>query len=106
MLSCSSSCCAVTGGSGSSTQNALPLPGSLLTPTVPSISRASSLQIDRPRPVPPTLRVIELSTWLNGRNSIAQRRRRPCRRPVSITSKRSAVAHAALHVEQDAAAWS
>jgi hypothetical protein len=53
-------------GSGSSAQKQLPWPGSLITPTSPPISRASSRQIDRPRPVPPLRRLTGLSTWVKG----------------------------------------
>ncbi len=38
--------------SGSSTQNRLPLPGSLSTPISPPMARVYSRQIDNPIPVP------------------------------------------------------
>ena len=53
-------------GSGSSAQKQLPRPGSLSTPTAPSISVASSRQIDRPSPLPPKRRVVDWSACVNG----------------------------------------
>ena len=62
-----------------------PEPGRLLTVTSPSMSSASCLTIERPRPLPPKRRVIELSTCENGLN------RRCCcslemPMPVSVTA--------------------
>ena len=42
-------------------QKVLPSPGSLSTPTCPPISSVSRLEMARPRPVPPYLRVVEAS---------------------------------------------
>jgi len=39
---------------------------------LPPISVASSRQIDRPRPLPPKRRVVELSACVNGWNSVAR----------------------------------
>ncbi len=75
--------------------NVLPCPGpSLSTHIVPPISSASSLLIARPRPVPPYLRVVLLSAWLNFWN------RRPLPSalrpmPVSRTAKCSSLVGAA-----------
>ena len=64
-----------------------PVPGpALSTHIVPPISSASSLLMARPRPVPPYLRVVLLSAWLNFWNS----RLLPCSlrpMPVSRTAK-------------------
>ena len=46
----------------------LPSPGVLCTDSLPPSSCARSREIDRPRPVPPYLRVIELSAWLKAWN--------------------------------------
>ncbi len=65
----------------------LPTPGVLLTLMVPPISSTSCLEMVRPRPVPPYLREIEPSAWLNDWNSLAS-----CSSfmpiPVSLTEKR------------------
>ena len=64
-----------------------PVPGpALSTHIVPPISSASSLLMARPSPVPPYLRVVLLSAWLNFWNS----RLLPCSHrpmPVSRTAK-------------------
>ncbi len=44
-------------------QNVLPSPSRLSTPTVPPISSASCLLMTSPSPVPPYLRVVEVSAW-------------------------------------------
>ena len=73
-----------------------PVPGpALSTHIVPPISSASSLLMARPSPVPPYLRVVLLSTWLNFWNS----RLLPCSlrpMPVSRTAKCSSGAVLAL----------
>ena len=46
-----------------------PWPGVLSTQTWPSISSTSFLEMARPSPVPPYLRVVELSAWLNDWNN-------------------------------------
>ncbi len=46
-------------------QKSDPLPTTLSTPTVPPINSASCFEMANPRPVPPNLRVVEASTWLN-----------------------------------------
>ena len=65
----------------------LPCPApALSTHMAPPINSASSLLIARPRPVPPYLRVVEESAWLNFWN----RRDLPCSdspMPVSRTMK-------------------
>ena len=43
----------------------VPLPASLSTQMRPPSSSASWRQIARPSPVPPYLRVVDASTWLN-----------------------------------------
>ncbi len=40
----------------------------LSTPMVPPMRSVSSLQIARPRPVPPNFRVVDSSAWVNGLN--------------------------------------
>ena len=69
------------------------LPGALSTPISPPISSTSCLEIARPSPVPPYLRVVEPSAWANGWNSRAARRRRcrcRCRGPRSAAWRASA----------------
>ncbi|MNV54969.1 hypothetical protein D3C71_1471850 [compost metagenome] len=68
-------------------QKVLPWPGVLSTPTSPPISPASFLEMASPSPVPPYLRVVEVSACSN------DRKRRDCCSwvnpiPVSWTSKR------------------
>ena len=69
------------------TLKVLPLPGSERTSMSPPRASASRLLMHRPSPVPPNLRVDELSTWLNGWKSFPT-----CSSvmpmPVSVTSKR------------------
>jgi hypothetical protein len=69
-------------------QKQLPSPGVLTTPASPPIRRAMLRVMARPSPVPPNLRVGELSAWVKGSKSVAA-----CSgvmpMPVSITSKRS-----------------
>ena len=48
--------------------NVEPSPATLSTHMVPPISSASRLLTARPRPVPPYLRVVDESTWLNSSN--------------------------------------
>ena len=65
-----------------------PLPGVLVTPMSPSIMEVNCLEIANPNPVPPYLRVVEPSAWLNALN------KRACASsetpiPVSLTSKRT-----------------
>ncbi len=50
-------------------KNVLPLPGSLSTHILPPIISTSCLQIARPSPVPPYLREICESAWVNARNN-------------------------------------
>ena len=50
-------------------QKVLPSPNTLLTPMSPPMSSASRLQMVRPSPVPPYLRVVELSPWKNEEKS-------------------------------------
>ncbi len=50
---------------GTVNQNVLPFSGWLVTPIWPPISSVSCLQIASPNPVPPYLRVVEPSAWLN-----------------------------------------
>ena len=51
--------------------NVLPLPGSLSSQTRPPINSASLREIESPRPVPPCLRVVDMSAWEKGWNSFA-----------------------------------
>ena len=44
-------------------QNVDPFPSSLSTPILPPIISANRLDIANPRPVPPYLREVEVSTW-------------------------------------------
>ncbi len=81
-----SSSLAVT--SGSSTQAQVPLLPSLSRPTSPPIKVASSRQIDRPSPLPPKRRVVELSACVNGWNSVA-RSSALTPMPVSLISMRA-----------------
>ena len=93
---------------GSSNQNVVPRRRSLSTPISPPISSTSCSEIASPRPVPPNLRVVELSAWVKGSN------RRPrmsagMPMPVSATSKRDAArrrspARAASTRDRDVAA--
>ena len=46
--------------------NVLPLPGSLSSQMRPPSSATRFVEIARPRPVPPYLRVVEPSAWMNG----------------------------------------
>ena len=50
-------------------QNVEPTPSSLVTPTSPPMSSTSRLTMDKPKPVPPNLRVVDASTWLKAWNS-------------------------------------
>ncbi len=81
--SCSGSACA--GSTMKVKVKVLPTLGMLTTLMLPPMRSTSCLQIASPRPVPPKLRVVEASTWLNGLN------RRPMRSagmpmPVSRTA--------------------
>ena len=49
----------------------LPTPGSLSSQICPPISSTSRRQMVRPRPVPPCLRVVDMSACVNGWNSFA-----------------------------------
>ena len=51
------------------TVKVVPAPGVLATVTAPPIMRQSRSVMARPRPVPPYLRVVELSAWVNSWNS-------------------------------------
>ena len=65
----------------------LPCPGSLTTQISPPMSCTSWLLMASPRPVPPYLRVVELSAWVKG----LKRDSRCCGvmpMPVSVTEKR------------------
>jgi hypothetical protein len=55
------------------------------------MSSVSCLQIASPSPVPPNLRVVELSAWLNRANSL-ERASSEMPMPVSRTSNRSSSA--------------
>lgn len=73
---------------GRRSQNVLPAPGRLSTPTVPPIASASRRQMASPRPVPPYRRVVEASAWAKGsksRSAVAG----SIPTPVSVTSKRT-----------------
>ena len=61
--SCTTWC---TTGKGSSTRKVLPVPSVLSTPMLPPMSSASRRLIARPSPLPPYLRVVELSACTNG----------------------------------------
>ncbi len=50
-------------------QNSDPTPSLLVTPTSPPINSANCLEIARPRPVPPNLRVVAASTCVNSSKS-------------------------------------
>lgn len=50
---------------GKSSEKVVPLPSSLDTCSVPCIKSTSRLQMARPRPVPPYLRVVEASACMN-----------------------------------------
>ena len=79
----------------SSNQNVEPAPGVLSTPIRPPISSTSCLEIARPRPVPPYLRVVEASAW---RERSEEPRRAVCRRcrcRCRVTAKRSSAASVA-----------
>ena len=49
-------------------ENALPVPGSLATSTLPCISATSRETIASPSPLPPYFREVEESAWLNAWN--------------------------------------
>ena len=51
--------------------NVLPTPGSLSSQMRPPINSTSLREIVRPRPVPPCLRVVDMSAWVKGWNSFA-----------------------------------
>ena len=50
-------------------QNRLPRSGSLSTPISPPNSSTNCLEIASPSPVPPYLRVLEVSAWVNLSNT-------------------------------------
>src|SRR4029079_186488 len=56
---------------GSLTVNREPLPGVLSTSTLPPITWQNRDTIASPRPVPPYLRVVVTSAWVNGSNTFA-----------------------------------
>ena len=66
----------------------LPTPGSLSSRICPPINSTSRSEMVRPRPVPPCLRVVDMSAWVKGRKSLPT-----CSgvmpMPVSRTEKRS-----------------
>ena len=62
--------CLSTAECGSTTVNVLPTSGVLVTSIVPPIRSTSCLLRARPRPVPPYLRVIDGSAWLNDSNTL------------------------------------
>ena len=68
-------------------QNVEPFPTSLSMPISPPINSASCLEMESPRPVPPYLRVVEPSAWVNG-VKMAARRSSGIPMPVSRTEKR------------------
>ena len=75
--------------SGNSTVKAEPFPSVLSTLIVPPIIWVSSRQIARPKPVPPNLRVAELSAWVNFSNRLGSfSGAMPT--PVSVTTMRRA----------------
>ena len=49
----------------------LPTPASLSAQMLPPIISTSRLLIESPRPVPPNLRVVDVSAWVNAWNSRA-----------------------------------
>jgi hypothetical protein len=53
------------------TKKSLPRPSSLSARTSPPMSRAMSLAMARPRPVPPCLRLTEPSTWVKALNTLS-----------------------------------
>ena len=68
-------------------QNVLPAPGVLSTPIVPPIISTSRLEIASPRPVPPYLRVVELSACEKDWNN-RSRASGPMPIPVSVMANR------------------
>ena len=75
------------GARGSSKARTDPRPSSLVAEMVPPCSSTSSRARDRPIPVPPNRRVLELSTWWN-RSKIRSRSASGMPIPVSWTSTR------------------
>ena len=75
----------------SENSNVLPTPGTLLTPIVPPMMPTRRRQIDRPRPVPPNCRVVEVSACSKA-SKIASRLFSGIPIPVSRTRKRSCTA--------------
>ena len=72
-------------------QKVLPWPGSLSTPISPPMSSARRLLMARPRPVPPNLRVVDVSAWVKDWKSLPRCSAvRPM--PVSVTLKRTRAA--------------
>ena len=67
-------------------QNTEPLPSVLSTPVLPPISSTSLRTIDNPSPVPPNLRVVEVSICTNGEN-------KSCRRSAGIPMPVSRTSH-------------
>ena len=69
-------------------KNVVPTPGSLSSPISPPIISTNVLLMVSPSPVPPCLRVVDISACVNGWNNLAH-----CSRvmpgPVSRTVKRS-----------------
>ena len=57
---------AAVSGKGNSTQNWLPSPSTLTTPSLPPMSRTKSWLIDKPSPVPPYRRVMDWSPCVKG----------------------------------------
>jgi hypothetical protein len=75
----------VAAGARTVKQKLLPCPGpALSTPIVPPISSTNRLLIASPRPVPPYLRVVLLSAWLNFWNN---RDRPSLLRPMPVSRK-------------------
>ena len=61
---------AVAAGSGSSTENVLPTPGSLSTQMRPPINSTRRAEMVKPSPVPPKRRVVLVSAWVNFSNTV------------------------------------
>ena len=76
--------------SGASNQNVDPAPGALSKPIDPPIMSTSRLQMARPRPVPPNLRVVAPSAWVKLVKSFGWASS-GTPQPVSVTSARSTV---------------
>ena len=88
-------------------RNVLPTPASLSSQIWPPISSTSRRQIVSPRPVPPCLRVVDMSAWVNGWNSFAACSRvmpMPVSRTENLSCTFSPVRSQLLDFEADLAA--